>query len=106
MNQIDERRMVLIKFEPNEVLFMHRETRTIYRYYNRTDNTEDYPQIQNTNLLRGILFNKGVLYEKEQSDLKQEIEQRSRCFRKEYFHEEEIVNTFLPLFETVEVLHR
>jgi tRNA A-37 threonylcarbamoyl transferase component Bud32 len=84
---------------------MHRETRVIYRYYNLTQAVENYPQIECDILLRGVIFNQGVLYEKEQSTLKQEIAQRNRSFKKEYFSEEEIVNTFVPLFEGLKQLH-
>jgi serine/threonine protein kinase len=65
-----------------------------------------HPHIQSDALLRGILFNKGVIYEKEDSNLQLEIEQRKRSFKLEHFTEEEILNTFLPLFTCLQRLHQ
>lgn len=64
---------------------MHRDTRVIYRYFNLSEDILNYPNTHHHILQRGILFNKGLLYEKEQSNLKHEIIQRNRSFNKHYF---------------------
>lgn len=70
MEQPEERALLLIKFEPNEVLFQQRDTRRVYRYFNLRNSNPlpPLPFIEGC-LLRGTLFNGGVLYPKEDSDL-------------------------------------
>jgi hypothetical protein len=70
MEQPDEHPLLLIKFEPQEVLFQQRDTRRVYRYFNlRNTTTALPPSSLHASLLRGTLFNGGVLYPKEESDL-------------------------------------
>lgn len=89
MEQPDERALLLIKFEPNEVLFQQRDTRRVYRYFNLRTSTPSLPPPSIDGcLLRGTFFNGGVLYLKEDSDLSLEIQQRRRSFKSEYFSEE------------------
>jgi hypothetical protein len=106
MEQPDEHALILIKFEPNEVLFQQRDTRRVYRYFNLRASTASLPppSIEGC-LLRGTLFNGGVLYPKEDSDLSLEIQQRRRSFKGEHFSEEEIANTFIPLFGLLRQIH-
>jgi hypothetical protein len=70
MEQLDERALQLIKFEPQEILFQHKETRLVYRYYNLS-RTDLHPRLilPDSPLLRGTAFNGGVLYHKEDSNL-------------------------------------
>lgn len=106
MEQPDQSALLLIKFEPNEVLFQQRDTRRVYRYFNLRNSTPSLPlpSIEGC-LLRGTLFNGGVLYPKEDSDISLEIQQRRRSFKGEHFLEEEITNTFIPLFEMLRQIH-
>lgn len=106
MEQASERELLLIKFEPEEVLFQHRETRTVYRYFNLAETDLRLHSLHHPVLLRGAPFNRGVLYPKEDSDLQLEIQQRRRSFRMEHFSEEEIANTFLPLLRCLHLLHQ
>jgi len=45
-----------------------------------------------------LIYGTGLLYPKPDSNLKIELENRKRAFNKEHFAEDELVNTFLPLF--------
>ncbi len=46
MSKLDEKRLVLIKFQPEEILFMHRDSRVIYRYFDLTQDVQEYPKIE------------------------------------------------------------
>ena len=56
-------------------------------------------------MLTGVPFDQGLLYLKEQSTLEVEISERSRFRSQALFGEEEVVNTFVPLFEVLNYIH-
>lgn len=52
------------------------------------------------------MYGTGLLYPKSESTLEIELNNRIRAHEKVHFSEEELTNTFIPLFECLKYLHR
>lgn len=72
-----ELELVLVRFEPHQILFCDKRTKELYEYYPAA-NLDYRPDLQHEFLLRGLLFNEGLLYPKEASTLHTEMLMRSR----------------------------
>lgn len=96
---------VIIKFEPNNILLLHKPTKQAYQYFEASSSVEQDCCLSHPSLVRPIRYSNGLLYPKQKSSLKTEIENRKRAFSILPFSEEEIVNTFLPVIQCLTFLH-
>jgi serine/threonine protein kinase len=96
---------VIIRFEPSNILLLHKPTKQAYQYFEASSPAEQECSLSHPSLVRPIRYSNGLLYPKEKSSLRTEIENRRRAFSVLPFSEEEIVNTFLPIIECLSFLH-
>lgn len=96
---------VIIKFEPNNILLLHKPTKQAYQYFEASSSVDQDCSFNHPSLVRPIRYSNGLLYPKQKSSLKTEIENRKRAFTAVPFSEEEIVNTFLPIIQCLIFLH-
>lgn len=96
----------IIKFQPNNILLLHKESGKIYQYCEcgYSSISEEAP-ILLPELLRPIKYSQGVLYHKEKSTLQSELEVRRRAHTIIPFSQEEIVNTFEPIIKCLLRIH-
>lgn len=95
----------IIRFEPNDILLLHKPTKKAYQYLEPTPGAPLMPQITHPSLIRPIFYNNGLLYPRGASTLETELDNRRRAHSIIPFEETEISNTFLPLLECLQFLH-
>lgn len=65
MRPFDTNSLALVKFEPEEILFLHKDTRKLYRYFDLAKQLNQFCNFEHPLLLKSIPFNQGVIYLKE-----------------------------------------
>lgn len=63
----------IIRFEPNDILLLHKPTKKAYQYVEPVSDTPLLQQITHSALIRPIVYNNGLLYPRGASTLETEL---------------------------------
>ena len=105
-NRTSNKEFTIVRFEASNILLLHRPTKKTYQYLEPVHETPLLQHISHPALVRPIVYNNGLLYPRGMSTLETELENRRRARVCLPFSEAEIINTFLPLLECLQFLHK
>lgn len=96
----------LVRFEPESIVLLNKNTRKPFEFHQIAHLEDMHPELSHPCLLRPILYKNGLMYEKGCENLASMLEFRRRDYNPSRYSMEEIINTFEPIFECLEFVHK
>jgi hypothetical protein len=68
-NRTNGKEFAIVRFQPNDILLLHKPTKKTYQYIEAAPDAALHPSITHPLLLRPVVYNNGLLYPRGLSTL-------------------------------------